>query len=102
MIRWKTVEAKYGPDPHLGYVGKIHSFTVSYGSTTRGDKTPYRLSSLLPGFKAIAAEGWRFATVDEGKAKADDLLKAWLTASGLSKTVQNPCSHDTTGDPGQQ
>lgn len=88
MITWREFSSLAGPNIHRAMLGGITIGTVSYrpeGHAVGEDRSvpkpnPYVASVNLPG---VDKDWGRCATVDDGKAMINQIVRVWLASAKL-------------------
>lgn len=81
-LTWVKDEAQYASGEH-GMLGKVKCFDFCWSPyRRRGEDTPpWALSCGLPGIKDRIGH---FATPEEAKERAEQVLRTWLNWTGLN------------------
>jgi uncharacterized membrane protein len=78
-VKWADVEQQWNQE-RRGYVGTVQAFKV-HKTTTRGDTTPYRLSTTLA---SMSTEYDSYATQEDAERAAEGVLETFLLRLGFS------------------
>ncbi len=83
LLTWTEHNPSAGPVSYRGRRGGLIMFTIHWNGLTRGeDAKDWHLYTRLPGFKDDAR--WGSDSVDELKAKAEEIMQYWLSKVNLA------------------